>query len=348
VAISSDRANSTPEARGSITRQAGLTGGREKRFVRTVSGRVCDANVHPPGAFGQGCGLQFHNYKFAMSSALMPAVMPLEPSRHAGDALVSRQAALIALHPQRQAGLSRPSLASAPTLDQLLAPMQGQAITQRLCDLLADLPLFSVLSPAQRLSLALNGQLRRCARDDQIVRQDSHDSSLFVLVSGRAYAERVGDNGRDVLLQVLEPGARVGEMCLLDGRPHNATVRCVSPCEVLVLRGSDVLACITRDAAFCNAWTQALVKSLRRANRRIAQMSLLGVRDRVLLRLHEIAAPGPMGEPVVNAQAGRTELARMVGASREMVCRVLRGLEAEQAITVHEDRSITLHCAAPT
>lgn len=321
--------------------------GREKTLPADGLCTAVGGECPPDRALAQSGGLQSQNYKFAMTSALMTAVGPDERALHRPDRQLAHQAGMVALHAQPKAGLPRPSLAQATAVDQVLAPMQGHAITQRLCDLLADLPLFSSLWPALRLTLALGGQLRRHARDDQIVRQDSTDSCLHVLVQGRAYAERVGDNGRDVLLQVLHRGARIGEKCLLDGQPHNATVRCVTSCEVLVLRGSDVLACLQRDAAFCHAWTQALVRDLRQANRRIAQMSLLGVRDRVLLRLHEIAAPGPDAAPVVSAQAGRTELARMVGASREMVCRVLRGLEAERVITVHDDRSITLHGPAP-
>jgi len=211
-----------------------------------------------------------------------------------------------------------------------------------LLQVLQEVPLFQALSEPLLGLLTVRAQLRRYARDDVIVRQGSVDGHLFVLRQGRAHLEREGDSGRTVLLALLGPGAFIGEMSLIDGVPHNATVRCVQPCEVLILRGAEVMHCQAQSPEFSQAWAVALVKRLREANQRIMSMSLNGVRERVLWQLTQWSELAPPAGRVVSNRIGRNELARMVGASREMVCRVLRGLQAAGRIELRRDRSILL------
>lgn len=225
-----------------------------------------------------------------------------------------------------------PSLRLAPapqTANPLLAHLHQQ-------------PLFQWLPEQLQQMLASAAQIRRYARDHHVVQQDRLDSNLYLLLRGRAHAERTGPNGRQVLLEVLQPGARIGEMSLLDGEAHNASVRCVLPCDVLVLRGADVLSCQAQSAAFSQAWMADLVGRLRQSNRRIRSMSLDGVRARVLWQLHEWGRADAQGTLVVSSRIGRSELARIVGASREMVCRVLRALQSNGQIELRDDRSIAL------
>lgn len=273
--------------------------------------------------------------------------LPLAPSDHARAAALGaltatprrRPAAPVSLAAAR--GLATPSLHD-PSGSALGVPT-ATAPQQRLADLLATLPLFEHLPLAERLGLARNAQVRRARRDELLVRQGDTDTQpLLVLVSGRAYVERTGDTGRQVLLDVLERGARIGELSLLDGSAQHASVRSVSACELLAIPSSDVLNGMRRSPLFCHAWTTELVRRMRQANQRVMTMSLHGVRDRVLARLQLTAEPDAEGCQVVPPRYGRTELARMVGASREMVCRVLRGLAAEGAIALRQDRSIAL------
>lgn len=208
--------------------------------------------------------------------------------------------------------------------------------------LLRELPLLSQL-PADLLQcLASNAQIRLFAREALIVQQDQTDDDLFVLLSGRVHVERDGHNQRQVLLSVVATGGRVGEMCLIDGEPHNASARCVQACQVVVLKGADVRHCLEQSPGFARAWAMVMVGQLRQANQRILSLSLDDVRERVMRRLSQCSELGPQGQRVVGNEIGRSELARMVGASREMVCRVLRRLHDSGHIELQRDRSILL------
>jgi CRP-like cAMP-binding protein len=229
-----------------------------------------------------------------------------------------------------------------------MTPASGPTASQQLMQTLREVPLLADLPESLIGLLSLRAQLRRYARDDFIVRQDGMDATLFVLRRGRAHVVRSGENDRLVLLDVLEPGALIGELSLIDGLAHTASVRCVQPCEVLALRGAEIMHCQSQCADFSHAWALALVRRLRESNQRIMSMSLDGVRDRVLWQLEQWSSFGPDGQRLVSARVGRNELARMVGASREMVCRVLRSLQSSGRIEVRADRSIVLRPLADT
>ena len=84
-----------------------------------------------------------------------------------------------------------------------------------------------------------------------------------------------------------------------------------------------------------------MVHRLRSADRKIETLALLNVYGRVarvLLESSELIN----GERVVRNRLPRQQIAKMVGASREMVSRVMKGLEAEGYIMPAEGGRILL------
>lgn len=205
-----------------------------------------------------------------------------------------------------------------------------------------ELPLFSLLPNDLQRALAKGAHVRRCVRDEAVLSQGQIDRDLHVLLSGRVHAERIGLNGKQVLLAVHTPGQRLGEMSLIDGEPHNATARCVQASQVLVLGGDAVWHCLQCSPGFARAWAMDLVGRLRQTNRRILSMALDDVRERVLHNLTQLSETNARGQRVVGKHVARSELAGLVGASREMVCRVLRRLHDSGHIELRADRSIVL------
>ena len=207
--------------------------------------------------------------------------------------------------------------------------------------LLHGLPLFTQLSDAHANFLATRSAIQAYARGARVVAQGQSDNSVFIMISGKAYAMRTGSNGRDLLQQVLERGDHFGEMCLIDGEPHTATVRCVTPCRILVIDGQDFNQCLMNSPALSQTLTQSLVSRLRQANRRITSLALQDVRDRVISQLNEVSEVQD-GARVLRQSVSRTELAQRVGASREMVSRILKSLTRAGVIVTRPDGSMHL------
>lgn len=191
--------------------------------------------------------------------------------------------------------------------------------------MLRGLPLLRPLSDKLCSHLAAHAEIQVYGRGERVVEQGQIDDLLYVFLSGRAYATRTGPTGRDVLFEVLEYGAHIGELGLIDGEPHAATVRCVTPCKVLLIPGAEFLHCMGQSPELTQLLTQTLVKRLRLANHRIASLALQDVRARVLNQLAFVAEQRD-GQQVLPKTINRTELACTVGASREMVSRIIKAL----------------------
>ena len=71
------------------------------------------------------------------------------------------------------------------------------------------------------------------AGDELVVEGQGSTGQLFVLVSG---CLEVIKNGDTVIATIAKPGAFVGEMALLLGIPHTATVRAIEPTTCCVIQ----------------------------------------------------------------------------------------------------------------
>jgi CRP/FNR family cyclic AMP-dependent transcriptional regulator len=72
---------------------------------------------------------------------------------------------------------------------------------------------------------------------------------------------------------------------------------------------------------------RGLVQRLRQADRKIESLALMDVYGRVARALLEFAVPTATGKWLIRDKISRQDIAKMVGASREMVSRVMKDLE---------------------
>lgn len=133
--------------------------------------------------------------------------------------------------------------------------------------------------------------------------------------------------GREVILATLSQGDYLGEMSIIDNEPHSATVRAEVQTDVLMLGRAEFARCLTENASMSLVVMRGLVKRLRHADRKIESLALLDVYGRVAHALLDFAVPDAQGQLVIKDKISRQDLAKMVGASREMVSRVMKDLE---------------------
>ena len=206
-------------------------------------------------------------------------------------------------------------------------------------DLIRRVPLFSMLTDAQAVTVADGVVKRRFKRGEMIVEQGKKTNALFILLNGRARVVSTDSRGREVILATLQPGDHIGEMSLIDNEPHSATVRAEVQTDVLMLGRNEFARCLPENSSMAYAVMRGLVQRLRHADRKIESLALLDVYGRVARALLEVAVDGGDGERIVRDKISRQDIAKMVGASREMVSRVMKDLEDRGFIEVTEDGS---------
>ena len=191
---------------------------------------------------------------------------------------------------------------------------------------LRNIPLFSGLDESELERLSKVAMRRRAARGEQVVRAGEDAETLIVMLTGRAKVTNFDEEGREIILAWLSPGEFFGEMGLIDGSPRSANVVAVEPCELLVLGKHEFQRCMQDNFQVVQKLMQILVRRLREADRNIESLALLDVYGRVARLLLDMSEDDS-GKRVVRQKISKQDMARMIGASREMVSKVMRDLE---------------------
>lgn len=208
-------------------------------------------------------------------------------------------------------------------------------------DLIRRVPLFSLLTTDQAQSIADSVVKRRFKRGELIVEQGTKSNALFILLNGRARVLTADTRGREVILAVLQLGDYVGEMSLIDNEPHSATVRAEVQTDMLVLGRNEFSRCLPESSSLSYAILRGLVARLRNADRQIESLALLDVYGRVARTLLDMSEE-EKGLKIIRGKVSRQDMAKVVGASREMVSRVMKDLEDKGVIETLENGSVVI------
>lgn len=209
-------------------------------------------------------------------------------------------------------------------------------------ELFRRVPLFSTLTQAQAEFVADAVVKRRFRRGECIVEQGEKSNFLAMMLTGRARVVTSDARGREVILATMNPGDYVGEMSLIDNQPHSATVRAEVQTDVLMLARPEFARCLSENTAMAYAVMRGLVQRLRQADLKIESLALVDVYGRVARVLLEFAPPGQDGRRIIRERVSRKDVAKMIGASREMVSRVMKDLEDRGFIERAEDGSTVI------
>jgi CRP/FNR family cyclic AMP-dependent transcriptional regulator len=195
---------------------------------------------------------------------------------------------------------------------------------------LLALPPFSALPDDERNLLVKRLPRRAYPARAAIVRDGPNDCGLHVLLSGKAKLTMTDSHGRQVTLTFLSPG----DLLFKDTDVPTAsnavlTATATKACEVLYMPATEIAKCITAHPRAGLLLMAELALHLRRAYEKIASFAFDDVRARVAQALLDHATREGGTSTVA---VGSEELARIVGASREMVSRVLKTMQTAGAV----------------
>jgi len=199
--------------------------------------------------------------------------------------------------------------------------------------LIRNVPLFSLLPDAQLILLTQVLLRKPYPKDSTVIAAGDPTDALYVVISGRLKVMMSDNEGREVILAILNQGDFFGEMGLIDQAPRSATVVTIEPCELLTITRTDFTKCLQKNFDFTMNVMRGLVKRLREADRKIGSLALMDVCGRVARLLMEMAETVD-GQKVVTRKLPKQQIAKMIGASREMVSRVMKEMETSGHIEV--------------
>ncbi len=180
---------------------------------------------------------------------------------------------------------------------------------------------------------------RRFRRDETVFHQGDPGDALHVIASGRVKIMLPApDAGEPAILAALGPGDFFGELALLDGEPHSASVVALEPTETLMLGRADFERLFESQPGLRRALVGSLARELRQLTGHVEALHFLDLRERLALCLGELAgSPEEIGEVRIDWPYTQSELAGMVGGSRESVNRLLADFVAKGLIRFERD-----------
>lgn len=185
--------------------------------------------------------------------------------------------------------------------------------------------LFSDLAPEERAALEGCLHLRSYPPRVMVVSEGDDTHSLYLILEGKVKVFASDEDGREALLCTQGPGEYFGEMSLFDDAPRSASVMTLERTRLAMLAREDLLRCLQSHPGIALALIGELVGRVRRLTDQVKALALLDVYGR-LTRLLEAAAEARDGERVIEPRPTHQELASRIGASREMVTRILGDL----------------------
>jgi len=209
--------------------------------------------------------------------------------------------------------------------------------------LLARVPVFEQLGPAELAAVAAVAVPRRFETGDAVFREGDASDTCYVVRNGHARAVRQHSDGRQITLATFGPGDIFGELAMFDDERRSATIEATDHLEVLAILGHDMRRLMREHAEIAVKLAVSLVRRLRRSNERLARQSFSTVQSRVaavLIQLVDQArAEGASGGDV-SIMATQSDLAKLAGSSRESASRFLAVLERAHLISQGRGRLI--------
>jgi CRP-like cAMP-binding protein len=197
--------------------------------------------------------------------------------------------------------------------------------------------LFGTLHHNVHASLGRLAVPRTYAKGQVIFFEGDAGESMYVVADGAVKVFMVSEEGDEIVLVTVREPDSFGELAVLDGAPRSASAAALEPTTLLVITRTTLLDVMSDHRELGERVLSSIGGLLRRLTEQTADLVFLDLPGRVAKLLARIAAERGRkedGAVVVDLGVTQTDLARMVGGSRQSVNQALRDLERQGAIEV--------------
>jgi CRP-like cAMP-binding protein len=204
-------------------------------------------------------------------------------------------------------------------------------------DALRSVPMFRQAPPAL-IDRVLDSCVEQVYMKGQTVfLQGDPPRGLFVIWRGALKIFKIGDEGREQILEIEGPGRSVAELPLFDNLPYPASCAAVEDSVVLYLPVDGFHRLLDGEPSVTRAVINTLSQRLRRMVALVEEISLKAVRQRLADLIIELAA----GRESFDLPWNNQEIASRIGTVREIVSRAFSRMAQEGAIRM-EGRTLTI------
>jgi CRP/FNR family cyclic AMP-dependent transcriptional regulator len=193
-------------------------------------------------------------------------------------------------------------------------------------------------------AIATSGIVRQFPKNTILINEGDVGDSLYIVLTGKVKVFASNEAGKEVVLDFHGPGEYVGEMSL-DNEPRSASVVTMEPTSCAVVSRAHFREFVLAHPEFALNLIEKLIQRMRRTTENVKSLALSDVYGR-LVRLLTSLAKDVGGVQVVPERLTQQDIAERVGASRDMISRLMKDLVGGGYLSVDE-RTITIHKKLP-
>ena len=209
--------------------------------------------------------------------------------------------------------------------------------------LLANHPLFGQLAPEELERLVAYMRLVRHPARTVLFRKGDPGTHMVVVVRGRVKVCTHSEDGKELVLNLINAGEVVGEIALLDGSDRTADAVTLTDSDLLILERRDFIPFLQRHADACMRLFAVLCARLRKTSELLEEALFLEGSSRLAKRLVHLAEI--FGKPVpggvrIDIPLSQQQLGNMVGMSRESMNKQLKQWRHDNLIRIEDGRYV--------
>lgn len=216
-------------------------------------------------------------------------------------------------------------------------------------DVIRSCFLFSGADPATLDRMVGACFLHRYRKGETLFLMGDPANGLHILRTGLVRIWIADDAGKELTLTLLEPGDTLGEIALLDGLPRSANATALEGGESLFLPRDSVEAAMAEEPKFSRHVIQLLCEMLRRNTDTIGAFAFSNLDMRLARTLADLATAhgsGSNGTVRLTRKFSQTDLAQMLGVTREAVNKRLMAMAHDGALRLEDGYIVMTDMAA--
>lgn len=201
-------------------------------------------------------------------------------------------------------------------------------------------PFLAILPEDELVGLAERMRPRQYRAGTIIFHRDDPGTTLHIVTSGLVKLVLASPEGREVTVGILGPGDFFGELSLLDGGARSASAVTLEATETLTLDRDPFVAILERHPEVSNGLLMVLGNRLRRTDDLIQDILFLDLPGRIAKQLLALADERGVQTPGgvrIDLRLSQTELASIVGTTRESVNRCLNAFADRGYLSIDRD-----------
>jgi CRP/FNR family cyclic AMP-dependent transcriptional regulator len=204
--------------------------------------------------------------------------------------------------------------------------------------LLGRTQLFGELDRDTLVRLGERAVERAYRRGQLVFHEGDLGDALFVIVDGLVKVFVTSEEGDEMVLVTLRQPETFGELSLIDGGARSASAEALEQTSLLVLTRATLIELMSSNRALTESLLRSLGGVVRRLTEQASDLVFLDLHGRVAKLL--LALAQERGEPrgsevVLDLHMTQSDLAGMVGGSRQSVNQILRTFERRGYLEFH-------------